>query len=363
MTAAQERLQHTRERMLAALEPAPALRLTSGGLLLMAAAAKRPLDAAELTADARAQLDILRERGIIGAAGTPTAAAAPAIQAMTAASVRLTADIAVGDGCATWSAWLGRQRAVVAVRTDPAAAELAVFIVPPGWAPAMAVRWLGITPRPHRSPLSTVALPRDLLQARLAGQAAELPEHCPAQLHDGWQGQLRLWGISAQPGNFGMLVLDAARAGYWLVEEEPGTRDAEVPSGQSAPENSAAPSGTGLPGTGLPGTGLPGTGLSGTGLSGTGLAGTWLSGTAPSDQDQYAPVPGQQAGTQQCTGTGPALLLTQLSAREVWRRVMLCVTSADVSKRGERRHARTASRGVLAAAGLSPDVDGEDLPR
>jgi len=344
VTAAQERLQRTQERMLAALEPAPALRLTAGGLLLMAAAARRPLHATELTAEGRAQLDILRERGIIGAAGTPTAAAAPAVQAMTAASVRLTADIAVGDGCATWSAWLGRQRAVVAVRTDPAAADLAVFIVPPGWAPAMAVRWLGVTPRQHRSPVSAVALPRELLQARLAGQATRLPEHCPAQLRDGWQGQLRMWGMSVQPGNFGMLVLDAARAGYWLAEEQPaaGKRDAAVPSGRPAPEPSAAPSGTGL--------------------SGPGLSATWLSGTALSDGDPYPPEASQQAGAQQRTGTAQ-VLLTPLSAREVWRRVMLCVTSADVSRRGERWHARGAGRGAAATAGLEPGARGEDLPR
>lgn len=216
--AADGRHARTVEAMRDALAPEPALRLSTAGLALLAAAAHGPLRPGELTEEGRGQLAVLRERGIIGAAGTPAEEALPAIRAMAPSNVRLTAEIAVNTGCVTWSAWLGLERAVVAVRTDPADTELAVFIVRPGWAPAMAVRWLGVGPRPHPPAADPVTLPRDLLQRRLADRTVPVPEGATAELGALWAGPLKLWGVQAQPGDFGFLVLDAGQAGYWLVD-------------------------------------------------------------------------------------------------------------------------------------------------
>ncbi|MBV9384333.1 MAG: hypothetical protein JOY82_24835 [Streptosporangiaceae bacterium] len=221
MTAGPGRVQHALRAMRAGLSPEPALRLSTGGLLLMATAGKDPLRADDLTGAARAQLHILRDRGIIGNAGTPTEAAAPAVRAMAAPNVRLTADIGVATGRATWSAWLGAERAVVAVRTDPAGDDLAVFIVPPGWAPVMAVRWLGVGPRPQPPAGGAVALPADLLRQRLAERATPPPPEAARELRTLWSSPLRLWGVRAEPGHFGMLILDAGRAGYWQLTDAP----------------------------------------------------------------------------------------------------------------------------------------------
>lgn len=196
-----------------------ALRLSTTGLALLAAAAHGPLRPDDLTQEGRDQLAVLRERGIIGPAGMPTEAARPAVRAMASSSVRLTAEIAVHTGRATWSGWLGLERAVVAVRNDPAGTDLAVFIVQPGWAPAMAVRWLGVGPRPNPPPTDPITLPRDLLLGRLADRTVPVPEGATADLRALWAGPLKLWGVRAEPGNFGFLVLDAGQAGYWLADD------------------------------------------------------------------------------------------------------------------------------------------------
>ena len=225
MTSAADRDAGTLEAMRVALAPEPALRLSTAGLALLAAAAHGPLRPDDLTEQGRGQLAVLRERGIIGAMGTPTEAALPAIRAMAPSSVRLTAEIAVNTGCATWSAWLGPERAVVAIRTDPADTDLAVFIVQPGWAPAMAVRWLGVGPRPHPPATDPVTLPRGLLLRRLADRTVPVPGGATARLRALWAGPLKLWGVRAQPGDFGFLVLDAGQHGYWLAGQASGDGD------------------------------------------------------------------------------------------------------------------------------------------
>lgn len=222
MTSAAGRYAATLEAMRVALAPEPALRLSATGLALLAAAAHGPLRPDDLTEQGRGQLAVLRERGIISPDGTPIEVALPAIRAMAPSSVRLTAEIAVNTGCATWSAWLGPERAVVAVRTDPADTDLAVFIVQPGWAPAMAIRWLGVGPRPHPPATDPVTLPRDLLLRRLADRTVPVPEGVTAQLGALWAGPLKLWGVRAQPGDFGFLVLDAGQGGYWLAGQPSG---------------------------------------------------------------------------------------------------------------------------------------------
>lgn len=231
MISADDPRARTMEAMQAALAPQPALRLSTAGLALLAAAAHGPLRPDDLTEEGRGQLAVLCERGIVGAAGTPTEAALPAIRAMAPSSVRLTAEIAVNTGCATWSAWLGLERAVVAVRTNPADNDLAVFIVRPGWAPAMAVRWLGVSPRPHPPATDPITLPRDLLLRRLADRTVPVPEGATAELRALWAGPLMMWGVRAQPGDFGFLVLDAGQAGYWLVDEPSGDRIADLRAG------------------------------------------------------------------------------------------------------------------------------------
>ena len=136
-----ERYLRTAQAMRDGLAPRPALRLTMEGLLLLAAAAQRPVRPEELTERARTQLGILQGHGLIGNGGTPTEQAAPVTRALTVPNVRLNADIGTSKGRATWSAWLGAERAVVAVKVDPASDDLAVFVVPPAWAPVMAIRW------------------------------------------------------------------------------------------------------------------------------------------------------------------------------------------------------------------------------
>ena len=138
-------------------------------------------------------------------------------RALTAPNVRLTAEIGTSKGRVTWSAWLGPERAVVAVRTDPAEHDLAVFVVPPGWAPVMAARWLGVGPRPEATPGRVLTLPLARLQQRLADPATPVPADAGADVRAIWDQALVLWGMKAEPGGFGMLVLDAGRAGFWLA--------------------------------------------------------------------------------------------------------------------------------------------------
>jgi hypothetical protein len=211
-----QRYLRTAEAMREGLAPQPALRLTMEGLLVLAAAARHPVAPDELTDQAREQLSILHADGLIGDLGTATPQAAPMTRALTAPNVRLTAEIGTSKGRVTWSAWLGPERAVVAVHADPAAHDLAVFVVPPGWAPVMAVRWLGVGPRPEATPGSVATLPLARLQQRLADPATPVPAGACAEVRAIWDQALVLWGLKAEPGGFGMLVLDAGRAGFWL---------------------------------------------------------------------------------------------------------------------------------------------------
>lgn len=212
-----QRYLRTAEAMREGLAPQPALRLTMEGLLVLAAAARHPVAPDELTEQAREQLSILHAHGLIGDFGTATPRAAPMTRALTAPNVRLTAEIGTSKGRVTWSAWLGPERAVVAVRTDPAEHDLAVFVVPPGWAPVMAARWLGVGPRPEATPGRVATLPLTLLQQRLADPAIPVPAGTCAEVRAIWDQALVLWGMKAEPGGFGMLVLDAGRAGFWLA--------------------------------------------------------------------------------------------------------------------------------------------------
>jgi len=281
-----ERHLRTAQAMRDGLAPRPALRLTMEGLLVLAAAARRPVQPDELTDQARAQLDILRGHGLIGNLGTPTEQAAPVTRALTAPNVRLRAEIGTAQGRATWSAWLGAERAVVAVRADPGSDDLAVFIVPPGWAPVMAVRWLGIGPRP-KAPLGGAArLPLALLQRRLADPATPIPAGSCGELRALWGQPLVLWGLKAEPGGFGLLVLDAGQAGFWQA----------LPRGN--PATGTSPAGTR-------------TGDAHTGDMRTGDMRTGDAGRRPPDDVMLCPLP----------------------PGEVWRRVARCVVGADAWRR------------------------------
>jgi hypothetical protein len=281
---AAERHLRTAQAMRDGLAPRPALRLTMEGLLVLAAAARRPVQPDELTGLARAQLDILRGHGLIGNLGTPTEQAAPVTRALIAPNVRLRAEIGTARGRASWSAWLGAERAVVAVRADPASDDLAVFIVPPGWAPVMAVRWLGVGPRPKATLDGAARLPLTLLQQRLADPATPIPAWACGELRTLWGQPLVLWGLKAEPGGFGMLVLDAGQAGFW----------------QALPRGNLA---------------------TGPSPDDTGPAGTNASDTDTRDAD---------------SGPPDDVMLCPLPPGEVWRRVARCVVGADAWRRAAR---------------------------
>jgi len=283
--AAEQHLR-TAQAMRDGLAPRPALRLTMEGLLVLAAAARRPVQPDELTDQARAQLDILRGHGLIGNLGTPTEQAAPVTQALIAPNVRLRAEIGTARGRATWSAWLGAERAVVAVRADPARDDLAVFIVPPGWAPVMAVRWLGVGPRPKATLDGAARLPVTLLQQRLADPATPIPAGIGGELRALWGQPLVLWGLKAEPGGFGMLVLDAGQAGFWQA----------LPRGTPASGTSPADRNTGV----------------------TPSADTNTGDTSMGDAGRRPP---------------DDVMLCPLPPGEVWRRVARCVVGADAWRR------------------------------
>jgi hypothetical protein len=324
-----ERHLRTAQAMREGLAPRPALRLTMEGLLVLAAAARRPVRPGELTERARAQLDILHGEGLIGNRGTVTEGAAAAARALAAPNVRLNADIGTSAGRATWSAWLGPERAVVAVRADPARDDLAVFIVPPAWAPVMAVRWLGVGPRPEAAPGSVAVVPMALLQQRLADRAVPAPPGAPAEVRALWDQPLVLWGLRADPGGFGLLVLDAARAGFWLAsvegaqtgakEDQAAARagEAGAQAGQARACGDAPATTSGV----APGSFAPGD----TAAGDTTAAGTAAGDTAAGD----------------IAGPGfPArgdVTLRSRSAGQVWRQVTRCVVQADVLRRGRQQ--------------------------
>jgi hypothetical protein len=167
------------------LAPQPALRLTMEGLLVLAAAARHPVAPDELTDQAREQLSILHADGLIGNLGTATPQAAPMTRALTAPNVRLTAEIGTSKGRVTWSAWLGPERAVVAVHADPAEHDLAVFVVPPGWPAARGDTRQRRHPPAH-APAAAAGRPgHPRARRRLRGRAGHLGSGAGAVGHEG----------------------------------------------------------------------------------------------------------------------------------------------------------------------------------
>ncbi|MEU6717345.1 hypothetical protein ABZ897_38270 [Nonomuraea sp. NPDC046802] len=201
--------------------------LTDTGLRLLMGADQDPCQRQELDPEAAEQFDRLVEAGLLSERGRVLPKARPALEAIREPVSRLVIEAAVGRTGRRWSAAIGAARAVVlappAIALGPgvSAAEAAAFdeppteefelrIMEPGWAVVDACAWAGIGPRLQRADPFT--LPSDVLQRRLIDPDEAAPSGVDPEL---WAEPMLMWGLRADPGEHGLLVLDAGATGLW----------------------------------------------------------------------------------------------------------------------------------------------------
>jgi hypothetical protein len=213
-----------------ALTTSAPLRLGPDGIALFAAAAtESPQPPDELVADQRRQYEILVKTGLLQPDGRVAERARDAALALRSPNVILQIKAVREQVPMMWTAWIGEVRAFIAAsinshtrNTAPASDhELNVEIVVPGWATISALRWLGVTPRPQAAPYTKdLQVGRVELERRLAGDQPPVPEDASPALRAVWQEANLLWSASSTPGDTSMVILDAGRAGIWLLRYE-----------------------------------------------------------------------------------------------------------------------------------------------
>lgn len=204
--------------------------LSPDGIALFAAAATdSPQPPDELADYQRRQYDILVRAGLLQPDGRVAKRARDAALALRSPNVILQIKAVRAGVPTTWTAWIGEVRAFIAASINPHSGnaapagddELSVEIVVPGWATISAMRWLGVTPRPEAAASQKdLRVDRAELERRLAGDRPPVAENTPPALRAVWQEASLLWSASSTPGGSSMIILDAGRAGIWLLRSE-----------------------------------------------------------------------------------------------------------------------------------------------
>lgn len=216
--------------------------ITEAGLRLMVESATSPQRPEAFGEPLRAELEGLVQAGVIGTDGRLNPAAKDLVEAVRRPNVQLQIEVAAGQSVRTFRAWLGYQRAVVLAQSRPAitAADSPLDVagrrpltqpdyrlqaVVPGWVPVAAAQWLGLGPR--ESPAASPRLPLPALFRRLGDPGTPVPGDDPV-LARIWEQPMQLCVISAEPSGERRILLDAARAGLWLLAREDSGADATV---------------------------------------------------------------------------------------------------------------------------------------
>ncbi len=214
--------------------------VTEAGFRLMVESATSPQRPGAFGEPLRAELEGLVQAGLIGADGRLNPAAKDLVEAVRRPNVQLRIEVAAGQSVRTFRAWLGYQRAVILAQSKPAitAADSPLDVagrepltqpdyrlqaVVPGWVPVAAAAWLGLGPR--ESPAASPRLPLPALFRRLGDPGTPMPGDDPI-LARIWDQAMQLCVISAEPSGERIILLDAARAGLWLLATEDSGADA-----------------------------------------------------------------------------------------------------------------------------------------
>lgn len=229
----EERLERYRLLREAIAPPEPPV-ITEAGVQLLVQASTRAQRPTELDEPLRSDLDKLARTGLIGPDGLLNPAARDVAEAVRQPDVQLVIEVAAGQSMRSFKAWLGYRRAVILAQPSPAitaadtprdvadrtpltCGEYVLDAVLPGWVPVAAARWLGLGPR--QSPAGQCRLPLPDLARRIADPDVPVPADDPL-LARIWGEPVQLCAISVQPAEENVLLIDAARAGLWLLSAE-----------------------------------------------------------------------------------------------------------------------------------------------
>lgn len=220
-----------------ATAPREAPLITEAGLDLMIKSATSPQHPEAFGEPLRAELEGLVQAGLIGGDGRLNPAAEGLVEALRRPNVHLQIEVAAGQSVRAWRAWLGYRHAVILAQSRPAitAADSPLDVagrrpstlpgyrlqaVVPGWVPVAAAQWLGLGPR--ESPAGHPRLPLAALFRRLGDPGTPVPGD-DAVLARIWDQPMQMCAITAEPSGERTILLDAARAGLWLLAtEDPG---------------------------------------------------------------------------------------------------------------------------------------------
>jgi len=240
------------------------LTVSTSGLHLLLDALVEPIDPDRVPAALSDDVTVLVGAGLLGPDGAVPDDARPGVAAIRQPLCVIDLEAAVGRVPRHYRGYIGAEAAAT-YATDPpfpglrsSSAAVAEYDVPPlrarqlrivarDWPPVDAAAWVGLTPRPDRLE-GTFTVPADALTRRLSDASTPVPAAHPdldtvpatdvvtdtsagadagngsAGANSGidvlrrvWAEPLVAWGLTVDPGEARMMVLDAGSSGHYLL--------------------------------------------------------------------------------------------------------------------------------------------------
>lgn len=219
--------------------------VSTPGLHLLLDALVEPIDPGRVPAALADDVAVLVGAGLLSPDGSVPEAARAGVAAVRTPVCVLDLEAAVGRVPRHYRAYIGA-RSAATYATDPpfpglrsSSVVVAEYDVPPlrsrqfrivarDWPPIDAAEWIGLTPRPDRAD-GRFIVPVDVLTRRLGDAATPPPAPAADEsaadesgaaaglLRRVWAEPLVAWGLTVDPGNARLLVLDAGASGHFLL--------------------------------------------------------------------------------------------------------------------------------------------------